>query len=104
MDLENRKRLLRKEINGLLVKFHKGESLGLTTTAIMELIQLIQSRDASKICYILYGLKLKRIEDTPNNDRDAIYKEAFNEAADQNNFAVRLAIDSFEALNDEEKQ
>lgn len=103
MDFNNREKLIKKEVRALLVKFHKGESLGLTTKRFLELIDEIRLLDERKLFYVLNGLKLPIIIDEPSLSEEKAFVKGHNQAAEQNNFAVDLAIDSFRQINDEEK-
>lgn len=103
MDFNNREKLIKKEITNLLIKFHKGESLGLTITAFMNMVNEIRALDEHKISYVLKGLRLPKMEGNPMLAEEKAYISGYNEAADQNNFAVNLAINAFKKLNDEEK-
>lgn len=103
MDFENREKLIKKEVTDILKKFHKGESLGLSITAILEVISTLRNFDENKVNFILRGLKLPTIQARSTLGADSAYVEGFNEAANQSNFAIDLAITSFKELNDEEK-
>ena len=103
MDYENRKILLEKEIRSVLIKFHKGGSLGEATTSIVDLVTDTNSLMERKILYVLGGLKMPKLEGKSKLKEDRQFVKGFNDAASQNNFAVQLTIDTFKKINDEEK-
>ena len=84
--------LMHSEIKDLLIKMHKGESLLLTMNKLIEMIKGIRYVEEKKFIYMLEGLHMDKIESMASIEEDPKKVEGFNEAADENNFAVNLAI------------
>lgn len=87
-------KLVEQEIKELLIKMHKGDSLIGTLNKIMETIKGIRYVDEKKFIYMLQGLHMDKIGGLPDITEDAKKIEGFNEAADENNFAVDLLINA----------
>ena len=92
-------KLVEKEIRGLLVKFHKGATIGETSRELMGIIKGIRYLDAKKVMYVLKGLEMDSV---PMSKADMgvlkAKKEGFNEAVAENNFAIDLSLKAFKEL------
>lgn len=84
--------LIYKEIKELLIKMHKGESLTITINKLMEMVKGIRCVDERKFIYMLQGLRMDKMGGLPDMAEDKKIIEGFNEAAELNNFAVKLAM------------
>lgn len=92
MDKDSQEVLVRNEVQELLKKMHNGESLLITLGKIMDTIKGIQYIQDKKFIYMLQGLKQNKINALAATQLDAKYLEGYNEAAEENNFAVKLAV------------
>lgn len=88
MNNEQRLKLIEKEVKELLIDFHKGESYGITLKKLMDVYKGVISADERRFVYVLQGLHMSRITKGINKEKI----EAYNEAVDENNFAVNLAV------------
>jgi len=71
---------------------HKGESLIVTLGKIMEAIRGLRYVDERKFIYMLQGLHMDKMGGLPDVAEDKNKLEGYNEAAEENNFGVKLAI------------
>jgi len=84
--------LIYNEIKGLLIKMHKGESLTITLNKLMEMYKGVRYVDEKKFIYMLKGLYMDKMGGLPDMAEDKNKLEGYNEAAEENNFGVKLAI------------
>lgn len=94
MNKDEQDKLISKEIKELLIKMHNGESLILTLNKIRDTINGIKYLEERKFIYMLQGLQQKKISSIAPIEIDANYLEGFNEAVEENNFAVKLAVNA----------
>ena len=85
-------KLILEEIKKLLITMHKGESLLITLNKIMDTIGGARYVEEKKFLYLLQGLYMDKMGRLPDIAEDKDKIEGFNEAAEENNFAIKLAI------------
>ena len=86
--------LISDEIKELLIKMHKGESLILTLNKLMEMVKGVRYVDERKFIYMLQGLHMDKMGGLPDVAEDKNKIEGYNEAAEENNFGIQLAINA----------
>lgn len=99
MKEDYRDKLIKKELKELLMNMHKGASFGLTLTAIIDVVKGFRYLDAKKVTYVLQGLKMPDIEGHSTLGEDKAYMRGYNDAVEENNFAIQLAIDAFTEIS-----
>ena len=92
MKREEQNRMIENDLRELLKDMHNGESLVLTLKKIMEMFKGERYIEERKFLYMLQGLHMDKMGGLPDITEDKKVLEGFNEAAEQNNFAVKLAI------------
>lgn len=88
MDNEKRLKLIEKEVKELIVAFHNGESYGITLKKLMEVYKGVIHSDERRFIYVLQGLHMGKRKEDVSKER----VEGYNEAVEENNFAVNLAV------------
>lgn len=92
MDSNNQDELVKNEIKELLKKMHNGESLLVTLNKIMDTVKGVKYIQEKKFIYMLQGLSINKISALTATQIDENFLEGFNEAAEENNFGVKLAV------------
>ena len=94
MDKEERDNLIENEMRGFLLEMHKGDkTLAETLTSIMDLLNGLRYSQERYFLYLLEGLMLEVIPVIPTLAEEKAFVNGHNEAASENNFGIRLAID-----------
>lgn len=92
MKREDSDKLIENDIKELLKKMHNGESLIVTLGRIMEIFKGARYVEERKFIYLLQGLHQDKRGGLPDMSFSQKEIDAYNEAVDENNFAVKLAI------------
>ena len=89
---KDRDKLISKELEQLLIKMHDGESLTTTLNKIMDTIGGIRYLQERQFIFMLEGLYQEKMGGLPDITEDKNKIEGYNEAVDENNFAVDIAM------------
>jgi hypothetical protein len=92
MQNSERDKLVEATIKKLLIAMHNGESLTVTLGNIMETMHGIRYIEERKFVYMLQGLYMDKMGGMADMAEDKNKIEGYNEAADENNFAVKLCM------------
>ena len=93
MDNKDREEIISEDIKDLLIAMHKGVSIPITLTKIMDIMKGIHYMDKKQCVYLLRGLMQYKMEGKPTLAEEKAFFNGHNEAVEENNFAVKLAID-----------
>jgi len=99
--MDNNKELIKSEIKKLLVAFHKGVPLPSTLQNILDIMDGAEYINERKFLYLLEGLYQDKIEAFPTKEEDRHYLAGYADAVDENNFAVKLAIEVIMGAHDD---
>ena len=80
---------------------HQGETIPNTLQKILDIMNGSEYILEKKFIYLLQGIQLEKLRALPVKDEDINYVQGYNDAADENNFAVQLAVEVIMGVHDD---
>jgi len=103
MDRNQQEKIIEKDIKQILKDMHNGEGLIVPLNKLMDIAKGIKYKDEQKFVYMLQGMIQEKMQGNPILPEDRGYINGHNDAVNENNFSIQIAISAIMDLEEEKE-